>query len=189
MNTLTLHLKAEYFHAIRDGSKPFEYRLDTPYWRTRLEHREYDQIVLCLGYPAKDDAERRLVRPWCGYELQTITHKHFGMEPVRVFAIRVNRIEFEYVNAVPQLAFAFPPGVSAFDLWVDTLQPLGVALLKKVLTSLQNGVIVSVPQDERLATWEPSFGRPPLFRPDLAQIGPPPEGFNVVVTANALFSE
>jgi hypothetical protein len=89
-DTLTLHLKSEYFHAIRDGRKLFEYRLDTPYWRKRLEHRDYAKIILCLGYPAKDDIERRIVLPWHGYEMRTITHPHFGANPVRVFAIRVN---------------------------------------------------------------------------------------------------
>jgi len=87
--------------------------------------------------------------------------------------------------AAQQFCF-IPPRVSAFDLWVETLQPLGVALLKKTVGDLQNGVIVSVPQNEALATWEPSFGRQPMYRPDLAQIGPPPDGFRVMVTDSAL---
>lgn len=86
---LTLPLKAEYFNAIRDGSKPEEYRLVTPYWRKRLEGRSYDGIVLTLGYPAANDTSRRLEKPWRGFRQTTITHPHFGPEPVEVFAIDV----------------------------------------------------------------------------------------------------
>lgn len=89
MAKLTLPLKAEYFDAIRDGSKPEEFRLRTEYWRKRLEGRSYDGIVLTKGYPRADDAERRLERPWAGYRETTITHPHFGPEPVEVYAINV----------------------------------------------------------------------------------------------------
>ncbi|WP_186139374.1 ASCH domain-containing protein [Burkholderia gladioli] len=92
MKDLILPLKAEYFHAIRDGSKVEEFRLCTPYWRKRLVGRAYRNVVLTLGYPRADDADRRLVRPWRGYEIKTITHPHFGPEPVTVFAIGVARI-------------------------------------------------------------------------------------------------
>ena len=87
---LTLRLKAVYFNQTRDGIKPFEFRRCTEYWRKRLADRQYDRIVLTLGYPAHDDAARHLHRPWRGLEIQTITHPHFGNEPVEVFAIRVN---------------------------------------------------------------------------------------------------
>lgn len=89
MNILTLPLKREYFEAIANGSKPEEYRLCTPFWRKRLEGRQYDVIVLTLGYPAKDDAERRIACRWKGYVVKTITHPHFGPDPVEVFAIDV----------------------------------------------------------------------------------------------------
>lgn len=89
-HVLTLRLKAVYFHQIRDGVKPFEFRRCTDYWRKRLAGRTYDRIVLTLGYPARNDATRQLQRPWRGLEIQTITHPHFGDEPVEVFAIRVN---------------------------------------------------------------------------------------------------
>jgi methionyl-tRNA formyltransferase len=78
------------------------------------------------------------------------------------------------------------PGDTPFELWVRDLQPLGVALLKKVLTDIQSGLIVAVAQDEALSSWEPSVGRAPLFRPDLPLIGPAPEGFKVLVTRSAL---
>jgi len=91
MTTLHLPLKREYFEAIRDGAKTEEFRLCTPYWQKRLysPFGSYDQIVLTLGYPARDDHARRLVRPWRGFTIKTITHPHFGQEPVQVYAIDV----------------------------------------------------------------------------------------------------
>ena len=97
MRTLTLPLKREYFEAIRDGSKTEEYRLCNEYWTKRLPSPFgfYDRIVLTLGYPARDDHARRIVRPWQGYTIKTITHPHFGATPVSVFAIDVRRGEGE----------------------------------------------------------------------------------------------
>jgi hypothetical protein len=90
MRTLQLALKGCYFDEIRDGTKVEEFRLITPYWVKRLEGRDYGQIILTKGYPKADDQSRRLVRPWRGMRRTTITHPHFGAEPVEVFAIRVN---------------------------------------------------------------------------------------------------
>ena len=89
MADLVLPLKAEYFHAIRDGHKEEEFRECTPYWRRRLEGRTFDRVVLTLGYPPAGDTSRRLVREWRGYREATITHPHFGDKPVDVFAIDV----------------------------------------------------------------------------------------------------
>lgn len=86
---LTIPVKGIYFDQIRAGTKPREYRLTTPYWCKRLESREYDRIVLTRGYPKADDKARRLELQWRGYDVETITHPHFGPEPVQVFAIDV----------------------------------------------------------------------------------------------------
>lgn len=86
---LTLSLKAEYFEAIRDGRKTEEYRLFTPFWQKRILHKKFDAIELTLGYPKAGDASRRMIVPWRGYAIKTITHPHFGDQPVRVFAIDV----------------------------------------------------------------------------------------------------
>ncbi len=90
MRTLTLSLKREYFEAIKDGSKVEEFRMVTPFWRKRLEGKDFDRIVLTLGYPKASDADRHLIRPWLGFTIKTITHPHFGPNPVEVYAIRVN---------------------------------------------------------------------------------------------------
>lgn len=59
-----------------------------------------------------------------------------------------------------------PPGATAGDLWRDQLFPLGLKLYEKVLADLEQGLIVREPQNHDLATWEPSWDRPPLKRPD-----------------------
>jgi len=90
MRTLTLSLKGEYFHAIALGEKVEEFRLVTPYWRRRLEGKTFDRIELTWGYPKSDDNSRRIFRDWLGFTIKTITHPHFGPDPVQVYAIRVN---------------------------------------------------------------------------------------------------
>ena len=89
--TLHLPLTREYFEAIRDGRKPEEYRLCTDHWSKRLVGREYERIVLTLGYPHRNDDERRLVLPWRGFAVKTITHPHFGPDPVQGFALTSSR--------------------------------------------------------------------------------------------------
>lgn len=89
MSNLQLALKAEYFAQIKAGVKAFEYRLCTPYWTKRLAKAPFRRLVLTKGYPPASDASRRLVLPWRGYCIDTITHPHFGPGPVEVFAIIV----------------------------------------------------------------------------------------------------
>lgn len=86
-DTLTLNLKAEYFNQIRDGVKPYEYRLRNEYWKKRLVGRSYKWVEFCLGYPKKDDSSRRIKVPYRGYHERIVTHKHFGDKPTEVFAI------------------------------------------------------------------------------------------------------
>jgi methionyl-tRNA formyltransferase len=82
------------------------------------------------------------------------------------------------------------PGTTASDLWRDQLFPMGLRLLESVLADLDNGIVRRVDQDEACATWEPSWDRPPVERPDLIQL-PPPGGdrlngrFRVVRDRNA----
>lgn len=65
------------------------------------------------------------------------------------------------------------PNDSAKELWARELAPMGLALLRRVVTDVDRGVIVRIPQDHTLATWEPSMdGAPRLYRPDLLMIGP-----------------
>ena len=71
------------------------------------------------------------------------------------------------------------PTDTAETLWRERLFPLGLKLLRQSIDRIASGLIIAVPQEHGLATWEPSIGRAPLFRPDLPQIGPPPEGYTV----------
>ncbi len=89
LNPLVLPVKREYFEQMRDGAKQAEYRLCTEYWRRRLLGRSNDSVIITLGYPKRDDTARRLVFPWRGYTVETITHPHFGADQVTVFAIVV----------------------------------------------------------------------------------------------------
>jgi methionyl-tRNA formyltransferase len=74
-----------------------------------------------------------------------------------------------------------PPGADPGELWREVLQPMGLRLILRTLDDLSQGVVVAVPQDERLATWEPSLDQPPIFRPDLPRIGAP-AGFTYVTS-------
>jgi len=84
---LHLSVKGEYFEQLKAGTKPFEYRRYTPYWKKRIEGREYENIIITHGYPKRDDLSKRLTFPWRGYEMQTITHPHFDNVPQDVYAI------------------------------------------------------------------------------------------------------
>lgn len=63
-----------------------------------------------------------------------------------------------------------PPGITPGELWRAHLFPLGLRLIAGVLADLAAGLVVCVPQDEALATWEPSWERPRLHRPELPEL-------------------
>lgn len=71
------------------------------------------------------------------------------------------------------------PGETVDSLWREKLFPLGLRLLEATLNDLAAGVIRREPQDPRVATWEPSWSRPPVTRPDLLQLGAAPAGFTI----------
>lgn len=87
---LTIPVNGVYFDQIKAGTKLEEYRLVTDYWRKRLEGCSYSYVVMTRGYPSREDHERRLTRVWRGFQRKTITHPHFGPNPVEVFAIDVS---------------------------------------------------------------------------------------------------
>lgn len=61
-------------------------------------------------------------------------------------------------------------------LWAR-LFPLGVRLITAVLADADAGAVAWAPQDERAATWEPSWERPRMPRPELLEL-PPGPGYN-----------
>ena len=88
VRVLRLNLKGVYFDAIKKGEKTHEYRLAET-WEKRLSGKQYDEIHLFLGYPKHGDETKTIRRQWKGYTVTTITHPHFGANPVRVLAIDV----------------------------------------------------------------------------------------------------
>jgi hypothetical protein len=89
---LTIPVNGIYFDQIRDGTKLEEYRLCTPFWVRRLHGREYSAVVMTRGYPKGGGIEgrTRLTRRWNGFKRKQVTHPHFGLDPVEVFAIDVS---------------------------------------------------------------------------------------------------
>ncbi len=74
------------------------------------------------------------------------------------------------------------PDDTASELWRRDLFPMGLRLIAQVLKDLSAGVMVSIPQDPSLATWEPAIhGAPPLRRPDLLMLSDGREaGYTVI---------
>ena len=89
MKTLYLPVKGKYFEQIKSGEKQEEYRLYNEYWERRLVGRDYDDIVISLGYPPRDDSDKRIQRPYLGYEVKSIRHPEWNNEPRKVFAINL----------------------------------------------------------------------------------------------------
>ena len=91
----------------------------------------------------------------------------------------------DHVDGGPLAAqdFCFvPPGETASSLWEERLMPMGLKLFEAVFADLSAGVIRRQPQDEACATWEPSWDRAPIRRPDLLMLGSLP-GFTVKASA------
>jgi len=90
MDDLRLAVKKKYFNQIKWGNKPDEYRADNEYWRKRLINRQYDNVIITLGYPKADDKERILIFPYTGYKMTHIAHEHFNNgKAFKVFAIKL----------------------------------------------------------------------------------------------------
>lgn len=93
MKNLILNLKREYFEQIKSGIKTEEYRLCTPYWQKRLEGKSFDKVIIKLGYPKNSEIEKIMEFTWRGYKKKKILHKHFGEDPVKVYAIKVGVVK------------------------------------------------------------------------------------------------
>ena len=88
---LILNLKKEYFEEIKLGIKIVEYRLYNSYWEKRLLNKNFNEVIIKLGYPKKNDLSRQLNFKWNGYVIRSIKHKEFGEQPVKVFCIFLNK--------------------------------------------------------------------------------------------------
>lgn len=63
-----------------------------------------------------------------------------------------------------------PPALDASALWRDHLFALGVEMSVAAADAVAAGAVRRVPQDDRLATWEPAFDSEPLYRPELLEL-------------------
>lgn len=76
---------------------------------------------------------------------------------------------------------------TAEELWRNKLQSMGLRLFARVLDDIGRGLLVQVPQDTTIATWEPALTQPPLYRPDLLMLGVGyQEGYKVIREPAAL---
>lgn len=64
------------------------------------------------------------------------------------------------------------------DLWKE-LFPIGVDMLEQVVVDISLGTMRQAPQFEPAATWEPSWDRQPLHRPELYELGRMPDGMKM----------
>ncbi len=79
---LHLNLHREWFAAIAAKTKRIEYRRRTPYWKTRLENRQYDVIQFRNGYAT--DAPGMLV--------EFLGVHRIKKDGKKVYAIRLGKI-------------------------------------------------------------------------------------------------
>jgi len=86
---LHLHLRFEYFDAVKRGEKTEEFRACTPFNTALLAKAPFAGIKLYRGYPKDSDHASILNLSWRGYEERIITHPHFANKPTRVFAIKL----------------------------------------------------------------------------------------------------
>lgn len=91
MANIIFNLKKQYFDDIKNGNKKEEYRLCTPYWQKRLENKKFNKIEIRLGYPKNSEENKILIFPWRGYTIKKIKHPHFGIVPVEVYAIKIEK--------------------------------------------------------------------------------------------------
>ena len=84
MNPAILHLNLhrEWFAAIVAKTKRIEYRRRTPYWKTRLENRQYDVIQFRNGY-AKSAPE---------IQVEFLGVRRIKKDGKNVYAIRLGKI-------------------------------------------------------------------------------------------------
>ena len=158
-----------------------------------LDHRTLPDDVDLLIAAHSHDFIGRLTRQRCrlgaiGYH-PSLLPLHRGRDAVRWTVRMRERVAGgtvfwldDTVDGGPVAAQDFclvRPEDTPDSLWRRELFPMGVALLERALADLEEGVMGREAQDDSLATWEPSLDPPPLRRPDLVEIGPGWEGFEV----------
>ncbi|MDY0136364.1 MAG: formyltransferase family protein [Thiomicrospira sp.] len=71
-------------------------------------------------------------------------------------------------NIIKQEHVFVEKGDTARNLWEEKLGPMGVRLLAESVRQFRDGGFINgTPQNEKIATWEPSITREALYKPDL----------------------
>jgi len=89
MKDLILNVRERWFRDIESGIKTEEYRELKPYWAKRLEGKEYDRVIIKLGYPKKEDKGKQIIFPWNGYYIKHVISDEWNGEEKSVFAIQL----------------------------------------------------------------------------------------------------
>lgn len=64
-----------------------------------------------------------------------------------------------------------PAGLEASRLWSAHLFPLGIEMTRQaVRLAATPDRVPTLPQDDKIATWEPSFDSAPVYRPELLEL-------------------
>lgn len=96
LKTITFNLERKYFEQIKGGEKKEEYREMKPFWGKRLENRDYDVVIIKLGYPKKGmDEGKVLYFKWKGFTIKEIEHEVFNGKKQDVYAIDLSE-KFEF---------------------------------------------------------------------------------------------
>lgn len=80
---LHLHVTFFYFEQIVFGDKEEEYRI-VEKWRKAVEGKEYDILRIWRGYTSE-----AIDFPYRAPTIRTMTHEHFGAEPVTVYVFEL----------------------------------------------------------------------------------------------------
>ncbi|MFA4928254.1 MAG: hypothetical protein WC558_07040 [Patulibacter sp.] len=108
LHDLVLHVKKIYFDQIKSGEKIEEYREVKPYYKKRLEDKEFSGVIIIWGYPSRHTDENTIVFPWNGFTKKSITPittgtvSIFGPDPVEVYAIVLNKEQHRDVSVSSQ---------------------------------------------------------------------------------------
>lgn len=68
--------------------------------------------------------------------------------------------------------FSMETKKAAAQIWMESLQDIGVRLLDKAISDISSGTIFREAQDKRFSTFEPNMDVKDIYKPDLLMIGP-----------------
>jgi hypothetical protein len=93
---LSLAVKGRWFEEIKAGTKQDEYRLCTTFWNKRLSDRAYDDILITIGYPRRDDHAKRLLFEFDGVRMEKVISPEWDNVEQSCFAVSLRKPMFTY---------------------------------------------------------------------------------------------